>query len=103
MVGSPFVAQADASTTLTPSGTWTATVRNTGTSASSGTTTINFNANVSGNGIGYLLPGTGRRWTCTDSTVSDPMCTYRGGIAAWSSLPPVTITGKQSFSAIERY
>ena len=62
--GSPFVAQKDAATSSTPSGTWTVTVRNTGTSASSGTTTINFNANVNGNGTGYLLPGTGQGWTC---------------------------------------
>ena len=87
--GSPFVAQKDAATSSTPSGTWTVTVRNTGTSASSGTTTINFNANVNGNGTGYLLPGTGQGWTC-DNDVHVRTCTNDAAVPAGGSLPPLT-------------
>jgi hypothetical protein len=69
--GSPWVAQKDAQTTSTPSGTWTITVRNTGTSASSGTTTIQLDA-IS---TGYFLPSAGQGWTCTDTGDRIRTCT----------------------------
>ena len=77
--------------------TYTVTVLNVGTPAATGDVTVHYPSPFAGT----TAAGTG--WTCTDSTVSDPTCTQPGGIAARSSLPPVTITGKQSFSAIERY
>ena len=39
------------------------------------------------------MVATGSGWSCTDSTESDPVCTHSGGVAAGSSLPPVTIAG----------
>ena len=84
--GSPFVAQADASTTSTPSGTWTVTVRNTGTSASSGTTTIQFEASSTG----YFLPSAGTGWTCDDTGDRVRTCTNAASVPAGGSLPPLT-------------
>ena len=85
--GSPWVAQKDASTTSTPSGTWTITVRNTGTSASSGTTTIRLDA-IS---TGYFLPSSGQGWTCTDTPAGDRIrtCTNDAVVPAGGSLPPL--------------
>jgi Cutinase len=86
--GSPFVAQKDASTTSTPSGTWTITVRNTGTAASSGTTTIELDAIATG----YFLPSAGQGWTCTDIVSTDRVrsCTNDASVPAGGSLPPLT-------------
>jgi lysophospholipase L1-like esterase len=40
------------------------------------------------------MVATGTGWTCTDySTGSDPTCTHQGGLAAGSTLPPLTLTG----------
>jgi hypothetical protein len=66
---------------------YTARVRNVGTSAATGDVTVHYPAPFAG------MTATGTGWTCTDSTVADPTCTHPGGIAAGSSLPPVTITG----------
>jgi hypothetical protein len=72
---------------------YTVTVRNVDTSAATGDVTVHYPSPLAGT----TAAGTG--WTCTNSTVSDPTCTHPGGIAARSPLPPVTITGKRSFSA----
>jgi hypothetical protein len=84
--GSPWVAQADASTTTTPSGTWTLTVRNTGTSASSGTTQIQFDASATG----YFLPSAGTGWTCADTGDRVRTCTNTAAVPPGGSLPPLT-------------
>ena len=84
--GSPFVAQKDASSTSTPSGTWTVTVRNTGTSASSGTTTIQLQAGATG----YFLPSAGQGWSCTDTGDRVRTCTNDAAVPAGGSLPPLT-------------
>ena len=63
------------------------TVRNVGTSAASGVIMVHYPTPFAG----MLASGSG--WSCTDSTASDPTCTHAGGLAAGSSLPPVTITG----------
>jgi hypothetical protein len=76
--GSPFVAQADAFTTSTPSGTWTVTVRNTGTSASSGTTTIQIEAG----GTGYFLTSAGSGWSCADTGDRVRTCTNAAAVPA---------------------
>ena len=67
----------------TPSGTWTATVRNFGTATSSGTTTVSVEGEpnfVSYSGSGWSC--TGSFWSCTNSTPIPP-----GG-----SLPPLTFS-----------
>ena len=84
--GSPFVAQKDAGTTSTPSGTWTVTVRNTGTAASSGTTEVDFGL---GNITGYLQPASGSGWTCDNTSQSDLTCTNTAAVPAGGSLPPL--------------
>jgi hypothetical protein len=84
--GSPFVARADASTSSTPSGTWTVTVRNTGTSASSGTTTIQFAASATG----YFPASAGTGWTCTDTGDRARSCSNTAHVPAGGSLPPLT-------------
>src|SRR6185437_1622958 len=86
--GSPWVAQKDAQTTSTPSGTWTIAARNTGTSASSGTTTIQLDA-IS---TGYVLPSAGQGWTCTDTGAGDRIrtCTNDAAVPAGGSLAPLT-------------
>ena len=66
---------------------YTVTVRNVGTSAATGDVTVHYPAPFAG------VTAAGSGWTCTDSTVPDPTCTYPGGVAAGSPLPPVTITG----------
>jgi hypothetical protein len=77
--GSPFTAGSQAS--------YTVTARNVGTSRASGVTTVHYPVPFPG----VIASGTG--WTCTASTVSDPVCTHSGGLAAKSALPPVTVTG----------
>jgi hypothetical protein len=66
---------------------YTVRVGNVGTSAATGDVTVHYPAPFAG----MTAAGTG--WTCTDSAVADPTCTHPGGVAAGSSLPPVTITG----------
>jgi hypothetical protein len=66
---------------------WTVQVSDAGTSAASGTTTVYCPVPFPG------VVASGPGWSCTDSTVASPACTYPGGIAAGAALPPVTITG----------
>ena len=77
--GSPFTGGSQATATVT--------VQNVGTSAATGVTTVHYPVPFDG----VTASGTG--WTCTASTVADPTCTYPGGVAAGSALPPVTVTG----------
>ena len=77
--GAPFTAGTPA--------TYSVTVRNVGTSNASGDIMVHYPIPFAG------MVATGTGWTCTASTVTDPTCTHPGGLAAGSSLPPVTISG----------
>jgi hypothetical protein len=77
--GVPFTAGSQA--------VYSVTVRNVGTSAAAGDVTVHYPTPFAG------MTASGTGWTCTASTVSDPTCIHPGGLAAGSSLSPVTITG----------
>src|SRR5215469_9407252 len=76
--GQPFTAGQQA--------VYTITVSNAGTSPASGPTTVYYPVPFAGT----VAAGTG--WTCTPSDVASPDCSYSGGIAAGSALPPITLT-----------